>query len=335
MSHVLVIGGGLSGCTVANELASGGVKVTIVERTARIGGKVRSYGCKSTVKCNNCGLCLCGGLWEKVEKNPFIEIINNSKLTDVTGKAGDFSVILKTPDGARYINGITSIVAATGFEESSAIGGHLQIEGKQGIVRGLELEEIFRGRSKDALFENAPESVAFIQCVGSRDKKEGSMYCSRVCCSYSTRAAKVIREYYPECHISFFYMELQPVSGGDYFLQLQDMEIEFVKCRPLKITAGEPVKVEFEDFESGGPATREFDVVVLSEGIHPPKDADLTAELCRLGQDKNGFLNDGGNGRNSGVFVSGCAKKPGKIEETYSDSLAVAKEILTLERRQI
>ena len=335
MSHVLVIGGGLSGCAAAYELASGGVKVTIVEKAAKIGGKVRSYGCKATDKCNNCGLCLCGGLWEKVEKNSCIDIINNSKLVDLTGKSGDFSAIIKTPDDIRYLNGISSVVVATGFEESPAVGGHLQIEGGKGIIRGLELEAVFRGRSKAGLFENAPKSVAFIQCVGSRDKKEDSMYCSRVCCGYSTRAAKVIKEYYPECHVTFFYMELQAVSGGDYFSQLKDMGIEFIKCRPLKVTAGEPVKLEVEDIESGGAATREFDLVVLSDGIHPPKDADITAELCRLGQDKNGFLKSSGSGGDSGIFVSGCAKWPGKIEETYSDSLSVAKEILTMERRRI
>ena len=329
MSHVLIIGGGFSGCTVAYELAvCGGMKVTIVEKSGKIGGKVRDYGCKATDKCNNCGVCLAGGLWDKVKKDRNIDIINHSKLVDVTGKAGDFSVIIETREGNRYINGISSIVVATGFEESPVLGGHLQIEGKQGIIRGLELEGLCKDRSKDGLFEKAPDSVAFIQCVGSRDKKEDSMYCSRVCCSYSTRAAKVIKQIYPECRITFFYMEMQAVSGGDYFLNLKDeFGIEFIKCRPLKITGGAPVTVEFEDPESGKLEKREFDVVSLSDGIHPPKDADITAELCGLGQDKNGFLKAG----TEGIFVSGCAKCPAKIEETWSDSVAVAKQI----RREI
>ena len=328
MSHVLVIGGGLSGCTIASELASHGVKVTVAERACGVGGKVRGFGCKATDKCNNCGVCLVSGLWEKVEKNPYVDILTNSNLVDLTGNANDFSAVLKTPEGLKYISGISSVVVATGYEEVSAPGGHLQIEGKQGIIRGLELEAIFKGRNKSALFEKPPKSVAFIQCVGSRDKKEDSMYCSRVCCSYSTRAAKVIREYYPECGITFFYMELQAVSCGDYFSQLREKGIEFIKCRPLKITGGQPVIVEYEETESGRAATGEFSLVILSEGIHPPKDADITAELCRLGQDKNGFLKT----MEAGVFVSGCAKMPGKIEETYSDSLAVAREILALER---
>jgi len=329
MSYVLIIGGGLSGCTVAYELAVlGGIKVTIVEKNAGIGGKVKNYGCKATEKCNNCGVCLTGGLWEKVEKNLNVDILSHSELVDVTGKEGDFSAIVKTPGGNRYLNGISCIVVATGFEESPNFGSHLQIDGKKGIIRGLELEELCKSRKRDAIFEKAPESVAFIQCVGSRDKKEDSMYCSRVCCSYSTRAAKVIKQIYPECLITFFYMEMQAVSGGDYFLGLkEELGFEFIKCRPLKISGGEPAVVEYEEPESGKLIRREFGMVCLSDGIHPPKDAFKTAELCGLSQDKNGFLKGG----NNGIFVTGCAKQPAKIEETWFDSVAVARQI----RREI
>ncbi|MCL1983538.1 MAG: FAD-dependent oxidoreductase [Clostridiales bacterium] len=333
MLQVLVIGGGLSGCTVACELAAGGAKVTVAEKTGQAGGKVRSYGCKATDKCNNCGVCLVGGLFEKAEKNSNIDIICNAKLVDVTGGPGDYSAALKTPEGIRYVNSLSSIVVATGFEESPASSGHLQIDGKLGIVRGLELEALMKGRSKESLFDKAPQSVCFIQCVGSRDKKEGAMNCSRVCCSYSTRAAKVIRQIYPECRITFFYMELQAVASGDYFASLEELGIEFIKSRPLKITAESPATVEYEDMASGGLCRREFDIVVLSDGIHPPDDAEMTAELCRLGQDKDGFLKIAGDSWDSGVFVSGCAKRPMKIEETWADSVAVASEVLARWRK--
>ncbi|MCL1808375.1 MAG: NAD-binding protein [Clostridiales bacterium] len=333
MFQVLVIGGGLSGCAVACELAAVGAKVTVAEKTGRAGGKVRSYGCKATDKCNNCGVCLAGGLWEKAEKNSNIDIICNAKLVDVTGGPGDYSAVLKTPEGVRYFNSLASIVVATGFEESPAASGHLQIDGRQGIIRGLELEALMKGRGKETLFDKVPQSVCFIQCVGSRDKKEGSMYCSRVCCSYSTRAAKVIRQIYPECGITFFYMELQAVANGDYFAGLQGLGMEFIKSRPLKITAGAPAVVEYEDMVRGRVCKREFDIVVLSEGIHPPDDADITAELCRLSQDKDGFLKSAENSWDSGVFVSGCAKRPMKIEETWADSAAVAKEVLSRWRK--
>ena len=328
MTHVMVLGGGLSGSVAAEELAANGVKVTIVEKSAQIGGKVRDYGCKATDKCNNCGVCLVGGLWEKVEKNPGIDIVSDAKLVDLTGKAGDFSAAVKTREGLRYINGIGSILVATGFEEPPMLGGHLQVDGTEGVVRGLALEKLCGQRTKEAFFARAPERVAFIQCVGSRDKKEDSLYCSRVCCSYSTRAAKVIRHYYPDCAITFFYMEMQAVSGGDYYKSLEDKGMTFIKCRPLKVRGGNPVRIEYEDPASGEIIERAFDYVMLSDGIHPPRDAERLAEICGLGQDPTGFFKSVGNAVDTGVYIAGCAKGPGKIEEVYADALAVARQML-------
>jgi len=65
---------------------------------------------------------------------------------------------------------------------------------------------------------------------------------------------------------------------------------------------------------------------VLSEGIHAGVDNDRMAEICGLGQDEHGFLY--ALAAETGIYVSGCAKSPMKIEEAYSDSVAVAGAIL-------
>ena len=46
MKKILIIGGGIAGCSIANELSNTGFSVRIIEKADRIGGKVRSYGCK-------------------------------------------------------------------------------------------------------------------------------------------------------------------------------------------------------------------------------------------------------------------------------------------------
>jgi heterodisulfide reductase subunit A len=218
-------------------------------------------------------------------------------------------------------------VVSTGFEsQSSGFSSHLHINNTKGIITGTELEEVMLKRTNSGLFEKTPSGVAFIQCLGSRDQNEGGLYCSRVCCSYSTRAAKVIRGYYPECNITFFYMELQNVEAGNFFEGLRELGMEFIKCRPLKITGGDPVTIEYDD-PSGGSASKEFDLVVLSDGIHAGAGNDRLAEVCRLGQDKDGFLHEVDAG--SGIYVTGCAKAPMKIDEAHADATEVAGKILT------
>ena len=326
MTSVLIIGAGLSGCTTAYKLACRGVLVTLVEKSPGIGGRVRAYGCKATDKCLNCGVCLSGGLWDKVSRHPGIRVITDAVVRDIAGVPGDFRATIAHAQGTRYLSGFDSIVVSTGFEsQPDGLSSHLHIEGAQGLMTGAQIEELLLSRTRTKLFENAPGRVAFIQCTGSRDQKEGGLYCSRVCCGYSTRAAKVIKSYYPECNITFFYMELQNVENQDYFAGLQSQGMDFIKCRPLRVTGGAPVVVEYDD-PKAGIARKEFDLVVLSEGIHAGADNSRMAEVCGLNQDAHGFLRAAGEG--SGVYVSGCARTPLKIDETCADSVAVAGSIL-------
>jgi len=351
MAHVLVIGAGLSGCTVAYTLASHGVDVTIAEKTDSIGGKVRTYGCKAVDgKCQNCGLCLTTGLWNKVLDNKNISLLTNAVVTDITGEPGDYSAKVSQDNNETNYAGIDAVVVSTGFECFPNItSNHLHIKDRTGLITGTQIENLMLSRTQTDIFEKPPQSIAFIQCVGSRDKNEDGLYCSRVCCSYSTRAAKVIRSYYPECEIVFFYMELQNVKSGNYYAELRELGIEFIKCRPLKITGGAPVTVEYDDFTDGikggsrklfsvgsahnaisdsehGIKIRDFDLVVLSDGIHAALDNERMAEVYGLGQDKDGFLY--AVGKNSGTYVTGCARAPMKIDETYADSVAAAGKIL-------
>ena len=54
----------------------------------------------------------------------------------------------------------------------------------------------------------APESVAFVQCAGSRDENH-LPYCSYICCMASLKHATYIREQYPDAKIYIFYIDLR------------------------------------------------------------------------------------------------------------------------------
>ena len=325
MSRILIIGAGVSGCAAAYTLASGGLEVILVEKTDRIGGRVRTYGCKAVEKCQNCGVCLTTGLWDKVASHHGIKIMTGSDISDVKGKPGNFCVsIMNVNDQSKqHLENIDAILVSTGFDHKpNVFYAHLHIESTEGLMTGSALEELMLERTRTRLFDKEPESVAFIQCLGSRDKNEGGLYCSRVCCSYSTRAAKMIRSYYPDCRIVFFYMELQNVESGDFYAGLRDLGVEFINCRPSKVVGR---TVEYDD-PTEGIKQKEFDLIILSDGIHAGTDNSRLAEVCGLSQDKDGFLR--AMGTDSGIYVCGCARTPMKIDEAYSDAVAVASRII-------
>ena len=336
MSIVLVVGGGLAGAAAANELAASGRKVLIAEKAGSIGGKVRSYGCKATDSCNNCGVCLTKDLWKTVEESDLIDIRPDTRLVDLSGEKGKYTASFRNSDGVFQVEDITDVIVAAGFRDpiSARYDGFTEIsdKGAGGIVLGSDIENLLQGRGETDLFERDPGSVCFIQCFGSRDKKENTMYCSRICCAYSSRAAKVVKKYYPDCDITFLYMEMQQVMCGDYFEELKGLGVDFIKCRPIKAGGGDPAYVEFENPETGKREKRLFDLVVLSDGIRPSDDAGRIAEICGLGQDEDGFIKyvrSADETKLTGVYIAGCAGGPKKIEEVYSESVAVAKRIIT------
>ncbi|GAK60865.1 4Fe-4S ferredoxin, iron-sulfur binding [Candidatus Vecturithrix granuli] len=58
MGKYSIIGAGISGCTVALELAGQGHEVTLLEAKSVIGGAVLDYACKATDECSRCGVCV-------------------------------------------------------------------------------------------------------------------------------------------------------------------------------------------------------------------------------------------------------------------------------------
>jgi heterodisulfide reductase subunit A len=334
MAHVLIVGGGLSGCTAALELAKRNQKVTILEKMSNIGGKVREFGCKAAEKCNNCGVCLTNGLWEKVENNCRIEIIAEAWLVDVAGSKGNYSVVLKCREGYKTLTGISSIIISIGFETAttSSYGnlefGNLGLDFSKNVITGSKLEQLISNRDSKGVIPANYSRIAFIQCFGSRDVQEKALYCSRVCCAYSTRIAKTIKYYHPDTQITFFYMDFQYVEEGQYFDELVQKGFEFVRCRPVKMKPDKPVKILYEDPETGMVIERDFDLVVFSEGIRPSPDTELIAELCILGVDERGFLKQVRDGDKTGIYVAGCASGPKRIEEVYTESIVVAEKLL-------
>jgi len=282
-AKVLIVGAGLAGCTAARELADGGVLVCLIDIAEKVGGKVRGYGCKASDKCSKCGVCLTAGLWEAVEGHENVQFFPQTRLVDL---AGDVAWV-RDSDGVRTIDGLERVIVATGFR---AVDG--------------EIERLLRGRDGDGLLEfskKPPRSVAFVQCYRSRSVREDAFHCSRVCCDYATRAAMVIKHFYPLCRVVFFYTDMRAADG---FIN----GVRYVRRR-----------VEPEDIRGL------FDYVVLAEGIRADDGAGQLAEICGLEQDESGFLRNVYEPR---VLLAGCVSGPKGIKETYNEAVGLAKEVL-------
>lgn len=320
MKSVLIIGGGIAGCTVARTLSGFAIPSTILEVSSSIGGKVRQFGCKADAKCSQCGVCAAGNLWHEVEIDDNITVILNSTVSDIRKEADVFQVCIRTGSDLIELQ-FSDIVMANGYIDfASERKNALDIDESAAILTGMDLERLLSRRTAASLFHEPPAKVAFVLCYGSRSAKEDANYCSRVCCGYSTRSAKVIRYCYPECEITFFYMDIQTTNAkSEYFRELKDLGVRFVRCRPARISvSGRLPEITYEHM--GKLEKEPFDHVIVCGGIHPDPDNVRLSALTGLQVDEYGFLDYVRQPELTHVYITGCASGPKSIRETVADA---------------
>jgi len=178
-----------------------------------------------------------------------------------------------------------------------------------------------------------PESIAYIQCAGSRDKSMGVSYCSRVCCMYAIKQAMLISGALPLADITIYYMDIRAFGKGyeQFYQNAKAMGIEFVKGKVATVSAGEDgrVALRYENQNGAGITTAEHDLVVLSLGMIPgwqPGDA------CSVGTGADRFITSiqprmaPSVTDMEGVFVTGAAAGPKDIVDSIAESGAAAME---------
>jgi heterodisulfide reductase subunit A len=233
---------------------------------------------------------------------------------------------------------VGAIILSTGFEEydplSAAQYGYQRYPN---VITSIELERLLSksGPSGGQLIRpsdgKAPRSVAFLQCVGSRDLKRN--YCSSACCMYALKEAMIIREVEPETDISIFFMDLRAFGKGyhRYYEQARD-ELGIQFCRARVPVVKQDFKTQDLLFttvaEDGKPITSHFDMVVLSVGQTPSPRFGETSEILGLAVNKWGFCHTEALfpvvTSREGVFVCGSASGPKDIADTLVEAEAAA-----------
>ncbi len=119
IAAVMVVGGGIGGMRAALDLADAGLKVFLVEQTPCLGGRVAQLGymfpqhdcvlCRGTPDHGyGCTRPSISPAYIQHNQHPNIEILTNTRVVDVAGQAGDFTVSLRQEpryvDAGRCIN---------------------------------------------------------------------------------------------------------------------------------------------------------------------------------------------------------------------------------------
>ena len=330
---VLVIGGGISGITCALELDRLEVPVVLMEREADLGGLAASLCCKAAEACNKCFACVADRKLREINERPRIRRLTGAEIGAVAGAPGAYRVSYRK-DGKVSDTGAAALVVAAGIDPYDATGkGEYGYGIAENVITARELEEMLRQRGtlRRPSDDREPQSIAFIQCVGSRDESIGNLYCSQVCCAYALRLIRTIRHTHPGINTAFLYMDIQP-AGASFreFLAAcrADPGIRFIRSLPSKIyhspVSGD-LRVRMADPLQGSVVEETFDMVVLSVGMVLGAKTKALAKLLGLGLNEEGFLAVPPTDR--GIFVTGACTGPKDIDRSITQAKATAASV--------
>ena len=190
-----------------------------------------------------------------------------------------------------------------------------------------------------------PKTVGIVHCVGSRDENYNA-YCSRVCCMYSIKLAHLIREK-TEAEVYNFYIDVRTPGKGfeEFYHRVQEEGGYFIRGKVGEIYAdsetngkgaSSQIIVRVEDTFLGEVRKFPVDMVVLSVGMEPRRDAEEIRRKFGISCSREGFFLEKHpklapvNTASDGVFLAGACQSPKDIPDTVAQADAAAGQALSL-----
>ena len=243
---------------------------------------------------------------------------------------------------------VGSIIVATGWDEYEPETGYLGYNVYPNVITQLKLERILapNGPTFGHLVRPSdgkkPKNVLFIQCVGSRDLTKQT-YCSAgVCCMISIKNTKLIKQHLPDVDITVAYMDIR-AAGKDYeeyFTASRKEGIKYVRTNISKIHEDPEthnLKVILQNtLSTAGLKEFEYDLIVLSCAMVPPKGIEKIERILKLETSQDGFFKEFHSRLNPidtkipGIALAGVSQGPKSIAESIAQGRAAASSLARL-----
>jgi len=336
---VLIVGGGPAGLSAAHALAAAGQHVEIVEKEDRLGGAPILSGYARLVPSHEWASDAIGGMVKRVEDDPLVKVHLNTTVKSFKGKPGDFTAELSS--GGK-INAAATILT-TGFTHFDSVNKPEWGFGTYpDVVTTTQVEQMLSsGKGIRCPSDGrAPERVAILLCVGSRDRQIGRTWCSKICCTVSANIAMEIREELPNCNVYIYYMDIRTFGLYEdyYYWESQEKhKVKYIKARIAEVTSdGKRLIVKGEDTLVKRPITIPFDMVVHAVGMDPNVDNMTLSAIFDVKLQQHGYIEKASTysamseTSRPGVFVAGAATGPETIDDSIAQGQSAAMSALAL-----
>ncbi|MGC8939587.1 MAG: 4Fe-4S binding protein, partial [Candidatus Bathyarchaeia archaeon] len=243
---------------------------------------------------------------------------------------------------------VGAIIVATGYDVYLPYDMPLYGYGKYtNVMTSLEFERLILaagptgGKVVRASDGKKPHSVAFIQCVGSRDVNKYP-YCSNFCCMYTLKHVVQLKEKYKEnVEVYVFYMDMRTNFKGfeEFYQRARELGVNFIRgrvSRILEIPETKNLLIHAEDMTLGQPIEIETEMVVLATAAIPKKGSDEIARILNLTRGADGFFMESHpklkplDAPTDGIFLAGACQAPKDIPYSVSQGSGAAARAATV-----
>jgi heterodisulfide reductase subunit A len=250
---------------------------------------------------------------------------------------------------------VGAVVLAPGYDVfDPAVRGDFGYGNMKNVVTSLEYERIisatgpYEGEIRRPSDGKHPQRIAWIQCVGSRQIiPGGNTYCSSVCCAYTQKQVILSKDHSPDLDATVFHNDIRAFSKDfeRYYQRAERLsDVRFIRSYVSigrEIPESGNVTIRYAT-DGDGVKEEEFDLVVLSVGLNPPKDAVDLANKFGIELNNHGFCKTNPvnpiETTRKGIFVSGAFTGPMDIPESVvsaSGADALCGQLLAAQRGKL
>jgi len=343
---VLIIGGGPAGLEAARSVAELGGEAILIEKRERLGGTPdRENYAKLTHHWRDASEAM-AELAEAATDNPNVEVKYSTEVKSIDGEVGSFTVQVEAGGKAESLEA-GAVIVATGFQhfDPGRATQYYNYYSFPDVITLTDLEKMLKEHKvvRPSTGE-PPEKVAFIQCVGSRDRQIGNEYCSKVCCGIASKQAIEVKEQLPNAKAFIFYIDMRMYGYWEneiYWPAQEKHKVNYVKGVVSEVLPKDgKLLMRGEDTTMSRPMEVTMDLIVLSVGMEPSAGTRAIAQILGIQQNKYGFIESGGAGgldpvatSRAGIFVAGAAAGPADLDDSISTAgLAAARAVASVRK---
>jgi heterodisulfide reductase subunit A len=242
---------------------------------------------------------------------------------------------------------VGTIIVAAGFDPfDPSVKEEYGYGVYENVITGIELERILSpsgpsgGKVVRPSDGKTPKRIAFVQCVGSRDKKTNP-YCSRVCCMYATKQALLLKEKIPDADVLIFYTDIRAFGKGyeEFYERAQTEGVRYIRGRVAEIVEdpkSNNLILRAEDTLAGDLVDAEADMAVLSNGLIPSMGTSSLCRILNISTSPDGFLKEAHPKLRpmdtlvEGIYLAGVAQGPKDIPDCVAQASGAAQKASNL-----